>query len=198
VNGAALTARSAFAGVFASPAGRGLLATERDGLGIASLSVRHGQRAALERRVTAHFGVALPDHAGRVCVAGIAAAGTGPASWLVTSEQAGNAFGGALKAAVGESASVTDQSDAYAIIRLAGPELRETLAKLVPIDLHARAFGVGAVAGTLLGHINALLWRLEDGADGQPVFEVAVYRSMAASLWQELLHHAADLSDDYS
>jgi methylglutamate dehydrogenase subunit D len=194
MNSAALTARSAFTGVFTSPAGSGLVVTERDGLGIASLSMRRGQHAALKQRVIAHFGVALPDEARRVCVAGIAAVGTGPGSWLVTRDEAGNAFSEVLKAAVGESASVADQSDAYAILRLAGPTLRETLAKLVPIDLHARAFGVGAVAGTLLGHINALLWRLEDGADGQAVFEVAVYRSMAACLWQELLHHAADLA----
>jgi methylglutamate dehydrogenase subunit D len=191
---ASLEARAAFAGIFNSPRGRGLVATERDGLGLASLSVRRGQRAALAQRMSAHFGVELPGGTRRISAAGVAVAGVGPDRWLVSCENAGNAFSSTLKSAVGDAASVVDQSDAYAVIRLAGGTLRETLAKLVPIDLHPRAFGVGCVAGTLLGHIGALLWRLADGAEGEAVFEVAVDRSQSGNLWHELSQHAAELA----
>jgi heterotetrameric sarcosine oxidase gamma subunit len=189
---AVLTARSAFADLFVAPAGRGLVATERDGLGIASVSVRRGQRTALQDRVVAHFGILLPDRARRVTKGAISAAGTGPGTWLLIGENTGSALIPSLKSAVGATASVADQSDAYAILRLSGPTLRETLAKLVPLDLHPRAFSVGDVAATLVAQIGALLWRIDDAADGQPIIELAVYRSMAASLWHELLHHAAE------
>jgi heterotetrameric sarcosine oxidase gamma subunit len=178
-----MTAQAAFARISLSPAGSGVVATEQEGLAIASLSVRHGQRAALQERVAAHFGLALPDDARRVTAGPISAAGTGPGTWLLARDHGGNMLISELKSVVGDTASVADQSDAYAILRLTGPALRETLAKLVPLDLHPRAFKVGDVAATLAAQIGVLLWRIEDGADGHPVVELAVYRSMAASLW---------------
>jgi len=185
-NGLGLTARSAFAGIAASTAGPGLVATEREYSSIASLSVRRGQRAALQSRVATHFGIALPDGARRVTEGAIAAAGTGPGTWLLTCDDAGNALIPALKSAIGDAGSVADQSDAYAILRLSGPKLRETLATLMPLDLHPRVFKVGDVAATLAAHISAILWRIEDDADGQPGIELAVPRSMAASVWHLL------------
>jgi sarcosine oxidase subunit gamma len=184
-----MTAQSGFAGILGSPAGSGLTVREREGLSIASLSVRRGQRAALRDRVAAHLGIALPEDARRVTAGPIAAAGTGPGTWLLTREQGGNPFIGTLQSVLGNTASVVDQSDAYAVLRLSGPGLRETLSKLVPLDLHARAFRVGDVAATLAAQIGALLWRLEDDADGQPTFELGVARSMAASFWHALCAH---------
>ena len=185
-----LNARSAFAGISVLPVGAGLGVTEREVSSIASLSVRRGQRAALEERVAQHFGLALPAGPRRVTARALAAAGTGPGSWLLTCDDGGNAFIPALKSAIGDAGSVADQSDAYGILRLSGPKLRETLAKFVPLDLHPRVFKVGDVAATLAAHIGALLWRLEDGAEGQFTVELAVARSMAASFWHALSQHA--------
>jgi sarcosine oxidase subunit gamma len=185
-----ITAQSAFAGMAVSFARPGLLATEREGLSIASLSVRRGQRAALQNRVAAHLGLALPDGPRRVAAGALAAAGTGPGSWLLTCETGSDPLIPTLRSTVGGTASVADQSDAYAMLRLSGPKLRETLATLMPLDLHPRAFKVGDVAATLAAQIGALLWRLEDGAEGEPTFELAVARSMAASLWQALSLHS--------
>jgi hypothetical protein len=36
------------------------------------------------------------------------------------------------------------------------------------------------------------LWRLHDGADGSSVFEIAVFRSFAASFWHALYSSAAE------
>jgi sarcosine oxidase subunit gamma len=185
-----MTAQSAFAGIDVSTVSHGIAVTEREGSSIASLSVRRGRRAALQERMAAHFGIALPDGPRRVSVGAVSAAGIGPGSWLLICENGGNSWIADLKSAVGETASVVDQSDAYGVLRLTGPALRETLAKLVPLDLHPRVFREGDVAGTLLAHIGASLWRCEDGADGHPAFELAVPRSLAASVWHELSHHA--------
>jgi sarcosine oxidase subunit gamma len=180
-----MTAQSAYPGILA-PVGPGLVATEREGSSIASLSVRRGQRAALQERVAAHFALLLPEGARRVTAGAVTAAATGPGTWLLIRETGANDWIPTLKSVVGDTASVADQSDAYAVLRLSGPPLRETLAKLVPLDLHPRTFKVGDVAATLAAQIGVLLWRLEDDADGQPTFELAVPRSMSLSLWHAL------------
>jgi len=61
--------------------------------------------------------------------------------------------------------------------------LREhhTLAKIVSIDVLPRAFKPGDVASTVTAHMGITLWRREDGPDGSPVFEIAVFRSFAAA-----------------
>jgi sarcosine oxidase subunit gamma len=182
----AMTAQSGFAGILVSPVGPGLVATERDGLGIASLSARRGQRAALQDRAAAQLGIALPEDSRRVTAGAIAAAATGPGTWLLTHEDGGNAFIGTLRSVVGNTGSIVDLCDAYAVLRLRGTEVRAKLATLVPLDLHPRAFRVGQVAATLAAQVGALLWRIDDDADGQPIFEIAVARSMAASFWHAM------------
>lgn len=188
-----LAARAAFAGLpAASTAGGGVVATERDGLGIAAVLLRRGRAEALGQRVRERFGIELPREPRRTTAGGIAFAGTGRGAWLATREHGGNAFAAMLKEALGDLASVSDQSDAYAVLRLTGPRVRETLAKIVPIDVHARTFKVGTVAATVASHIGATLWRLDDGTDGSPIVEVAVFRSLAGSFWHALSDSAAE------
>ncbi|MGB6486624.1 MAG: sarcosine oxidase subunit gamma family protein, partial [Steroidobacteraceae bacterium] len=89
-------------------------------------------------------------------------------------------------------ASVCDQSDAYVILRLAGPKVRDLLAKLIPVDTHPRAFQVGDVAQTICGYVNVTLWHLEDTAQREPAFEIWAGRSLAVSLHQAICHGAAE------
>lgn len=81
----------------------------------------------------------------------------------------------------GDRAAVTDQSDAYAVVRLEGTAVVSVLARLVPVDLRARVFPVGQTARTLVGHMTASVTRR-----GNDTFEVMVMRSMAATLVNEL------------
>jgi heterotetrameric sarcosine oxidase gamma subunit len=177
---------------FSSAAGRGVRVADRDGLGVASIFVRKGQIGALAERVRQRYGMQLPQGPHRHAAGEVAFAGIGPEAWLATCETGAHAFAPALKEALGEAASVTDQSSGYAILRLTGPRLRETLAKFLPIDLHPRAFEPGAVAATTAAHVGATLWRLPDAADGSPIFEIAVFRSLAVSFWHTLSTSAAE------
>jgi heterotetrameric sarcosine oxidase gamma subunit len=187
------TSRSAFSGLAASSsAGRGVIANERDGLGIATVIVGRGQVAALTQRVRERFGIVLPHGPYRAAAGGVAFAGTGPETWLGTQEQGGNKFAASLKVEIGSTASVSDQSDGYAILRLTGPKLRDTLARIIPIDVDLRAFKPGDVAATVASHMEATLWRIEDAPDGAPVFEIAVFRSLAGSFWHSLSESAAE------
>ncbi|MCW3784156.1 sarcosine oxidase subunit gamma [Defluviimonas salinarum] len=78
-------------------------------------------------------------------------------------------------------AALTDQSDAWARMRLEGGGAKAVLARLVPLDLGAGAFPVGRAARSGLGHMAMILHR-----SGAQSFEIMVFRSMAASAVHEL------------
>ena len=188
-----LTARAPFAELpLAAAATHGVWVTERDGLGIANILLRSGRRVALAQRWRELTGTELPDGPRRVQARHVSIAGTGPDSWLCVTETGGCIGADSLRLALAGTASVVDQSDGYAVLRLSGPQVRPTLAKLVPIDVHSRVFPVGGVAITVAAHIGAILWRLSDGGEGHPVFEIAVSRSMAGSFWHALDSNAGE------
>lgn len=101
----------------------------------------------------------------------------GPAVW--TGPGQAMVLGKPLKPMSG--AALSDQSSAWACCALDGPDARDVLARLVPIDLRVEAFKVGHAARTLLGHMNCVLMRT-----GPDRYEVMVFRSMAASAAHEL------------
>lgn len=78
-------------------------------------------------------------------------------------------------------AAVTDQSDAWAAVRLSGPGAVAVLARLVPIDLRLHVFPQGRTARTLLGHMNASITCTAPNS-----FLILVFRSMASTLVHEL------------
>ena len=80
-----------------------------------------------------------------------------------------------------EGAAVTDQSDAWAVIRIEGKAAEAVLARLTPLDLRASAFKRGHTARTLLNHMTCSLTRL-----GAQSFEIMVFRSMARTAVHEL------------
>ena len=85
-------------------------------------------------------------------------------------------------------AAIADQSDAYAVCRIAGPRARDALAKGVTLDLHPASFPSGSAAVTGIAGIGAVLWL----GDEAPTFDVAVARSLASSFWHWLVTGAAE------
>ncbi len=172
---------SAFAGVTAPVhvPGAGLAVTVLDGLGLASVHARKGAGAALAAKVKATYGADLPQRPQRIAAGDLAFVGTGPGAWMAVGEAGPLGFADRLAADLAGLASVNDQSDGYAALRLEGPAVLDVLAKGVFLDLHDSAFPVGSAAGVVIAHIGAILWRRE-----AMVFEVLVFRSYAASFWQ--------------
>lgn len=183
---------SAFAGLPTSIGkGGGVIATERNGLGIARIAARPGQAVRLGQLFHGSFGVEPPSGPRRASHGDVALAGIGPQTWLATRDGAANSFAESLRPLLGDCASVSDQSDAYVILRVAGPKVRNMLAKLIPLDVHPRSFQVGHVAQTICGYVNVSLWRLQDSQRG-PIFEIWSARSLAVSLHQAVYHAAAE------
>lgn len=170
----------------------GVIATRRDGRGIARIEPGRGRVAEALELLHANFGIAPASGPRRISRDDVAVGGIGPNTWIAVHDDAGNAFAESLQVLLGHCASVADLSDAYVILHLAGPRVRETLAKLVPIDVHPRAFQVNDIAQTVCGYVGVTLWRMEDGVQGDPAFEIWVGRSLAAGLEQAICHSAAE------
>lgn len=84
-------------------------------------------------------------------------------------------------AALAAYAALTDQSDAWAVVRLEGKGVGDILARLVPLDLRTASFKRGQTARTDLAHMMASLTRISENR-----FQIMVFRSMAATLVHEM------------
>ncbi|MFV2053123.1 sarcosine oxidase subunit gamma [Aliiroseovarius sp. YM-037] len=82
---------------------------------------------------------------------------------------------------VAKYAAITDQSDAWAVMRLEGAAAEDILARLVPVDLRLAKFAVGSTARTELQHMMASITRVDEHA-----FEVMVMRSFARTAVHDL------------
>lgn len=80
-----------------------------------------------------------------------------------------------------EFAALTDQSDAWAVVRLDGVGAADVLARLAPVDLRRQSFKRGHTLRTELAHMMASITRV-----GPDAFQVMVFRSMARTLVHEL------------
>lgn len=99
--------------------------------------------------------------------------------WLVSADLPAGACAGI--------AGLVDYADALASVQISGAGVRDVLARLVPLDLRAGQFGVGAVALSVAGQHPVRIVHLEGDS-----FVLMVGRSMAASLLAELCR-ACDL-----
>jgi heterotetrameric sarcosine oxidase gamma subunit len=131
-----------------------------------------GRREAVSHALRAWTGAGLPEP-GRMEGA-IAWSGIG--QWLVTGREPGE-----VAERLHGLAAVTDQSDAWAGLRLTGGAAAEVLARLAPLDLHPSAFAPGAAARTLLRHVPLLMSRGETG------FDLLVPRSYAGAAVEDLV-----------
>ena len=188
-----LATRSALAGV-AIPGrygrkdgARGVTLAERVDLGIATVMARKG--TALRDAVRIAFGVDLPDTSRLVAGTTAGFIGTGPGQWLAVSERLANGeLAADLSAKLKGLASITDQSDGRAVIRIGGPRARDVLAKGLPIDLDESVFGPGSAATSVIALMGATLWQVDDA----PTYDIAVFRSLAGSFWKLLADSAGE------
>lgn len=176
-------------GSFGAKGEAGVFVTALEGSGLASVIAEPGGTAALSRIFEARLGLAPPSAPRIVRGPAHDLIWAGPDQWLLRAASR-DGFAGLLDE-LSAHAAVSDQSDARAALRLAGPRVRDVLAKGVMLDLHPAAFAVGDTALTSIAYVGVHLWRLEDTPEG-PVFEIAVPRSMAGSFWSWFVASASE------
>lgn len=167
-----LTPRTPCAGLLPLRAGMARL-IEVDAGCLTSLMPPPGQAAALDAALRAAHGLGWPEPGRAILGEGAAVIWTGLDQAML--------MGPAPEATLSAHAALTDQSDAWAVVELSGEAGPEVLARLVPVDLRAQAFPVGAVARTLIGHMHAAILRT-----GPESLRLFAFRSMARTLVHEV------------
>ena len=192
----ALLARTGFAGA-AIPGRYGrvvggerpVVLTERSGLTIAQISAYRDKMGEIAKAVLDISGLELPQRPGRVAANGVALIGMARGQWLAIAEgDKGRALLARLNEALSGLAAIVDQSDAKAMLRLAGCRARDVLAKGCALDLNERAFKPQDAATTQIALIPCQLWQLDDA----PTYELAVPLSYARSFWSWITASAAE------
>lgn len=163
------------------------------GCAMASVVARKGQVAALIDYFRSHYGLE-PPAAPRCEIAGATALiGMGPERWLaVAGAEAAAGFVPRLAGDLQGVAAIAEQSDAYAVIEIAGSRARDTLARGTALDLHPRAFGPGDAAATMIAHTAVLLWQV----DARPAYRIAVPESWARSFFEFLTANAEEFGSE--
>jgi sarcosine oxidase subunit gamma len=164
--------------------GAGVVAAATDNRACATVMARKGKVAELAAQFKQSFGVDLIDAPKRTTGNGVTLLGVGPGKWLAITEAPDAGFVASLAAKLDGLASVVEQSDALAILKLSGPQLAATLEKGFQIDL--QNFAIDDCAVTSVDHIGVTLWK-PDAAS----VEIAVARSLAGSLLHWLHASAA-------
>lgn len=167
----------------------GLNMSEQTGFELVQVMARRGQRDATGQACLNAYGKTQPATPQAIAADGATLVWSGPDQFLVLSPR-GAALDKARMAFAGV-ASLSEQSDARALLRIAGPRARDMLAKICSLDLHPAAFPVGAAATTFIDHTAVNLWRAAD-ADGEPVFHLLIFGTFAESLWHMLLDSGAE------
>lgn len=150
--------------------------------GLATLTARKGRGQELLTAAGMSFAVELPGP-GR-CALGEAMTfiWCGPDRWLALATPPPAGGMEARLAQLRGLAAVADQSHGALVLRARGRHVRDALAKGVPIDLDASAFGVGHAAATTVAHVGLLLWQWDEA----PTYGLLVARSFAPSFWRWL------------
>lgn len=135
-----------------------------------SIAPYRGQQKAVSAALKSQLGLTLPPVGRRKVAGDVICQWHGHEAWIVSAAVTLDGL-----------AAVTDQSDGYATLEIAGAGVEAVLARLVPLDLRSAAFKPGHTARSLLGHLPVSITRT-----GAQAFEVMVMRSMAASLVHDL------------
>jgi sarcosine oxidase subunit gamma len=106
----------------------------------------------------------------------------GPDEWLIVS-----AASVLPTPASAHEVTFVDVSHGRAVVRLSGPQVRDTLAKGCSLDLHPAVFTPGRCAQTALGRVSVILDHVQSG-----VFDLYCPRSYAGSVWHWLAQAGAE------
>ena len=167
----------------------GLRIAEVPDMALASLARRRDRDAALATAAESFLGVGLPPVATWVGKAPFGVFWTGPGQWMVEAPHASHQdLAARLKAAVGDAASVTEQTDAWARFAITGDAVVALLERLCPLD--PAAMTTGTAHRTTIDHLGCVVLCREAGR----WLDILGPRSAAASLHHALLTAARSVS----
>ena len=171
-----LTANSPLGGFEIQHAG--VLLSEVTDFALVSIAIPLGGRPALEREMAIRFNVDLPD-CGQSTVTTdgmLQFLGMQIDQLFALFEYSCNDAVSTISGELGKTAYYPDQTDSWAMLRIAGPMTRMVLERICPLDLHPERFSQGAVARTTMEHLAVIVLR-----NDQDAFILMSPRSSASS-----------------
>lgn len=147
---------------------------------LASVSCRMGEDAGFAKAILELCGIAAPGPGKWAEGADYALIWTGPGQWFADAPYASHEdIAARIKAALGDCASITEQSDGWARFRITGTGVVAMLLRLCPVD--AEKMQAGEATRSMIEHLGALVICRAAGAE----FDILCPRSGAGSM-----HHA--------
>ncbi len=140
---------------------------------ITSIMPFQGKHLEVSKALSDAYGLELPGLGQSVVCGGASVVWFGRGQFML--------IGAEPPAGLDQIAALSDQSDAWAVADVSGPDVDAVLARLVPVDLRLSAFAVGTSARTLIGHMNGAVIRLSETS-----IRLMVFRSMAKTLTHDL------------
>ncbi|RYI34581.1 MAG: sarcosine oxidase subunit gamma [Acetobacteraceae bacterium] len=136
--------------------------SERTDVALASLAARKGRMADVAKAAQT-AGVPLPVPAAHLQGAPYSAFWTAPEMWFVEAPYATHELiADLLRSAFGDSASITEQTDAWVIFDLTAPDLAPILERLCNVDFHA--VPKGYATRTMMEHLGVYLIKHDQGS----------------------------------
>jgi heterotetrameric sarcosine oxidase gamma subunit len=134
---------------------------EVSGKALVSIAIPCGGEVAMAKAVSGAYGIKPP------AIGSSAESRDGAARFLgLQSDQffllfdhSGDRAVEVVSGKLGDAGYYTDQSDSWAMLRLAGPQSLAALERICPLDLDVTAFPPGAVGRTAMEHLGAIILR---------------------------------------
>lgn len=156
---------------------------EITGLSVWWMSVARGDRDRLDKACEKHVGTALPpDRRFVETDKGLRILWAGDRQWFVIGE------GAHVPPAIARLAAVTDQSDGWVAMRVAGERTRAVMERLCLVDLDPAAFPTGTVARTPIEGMHALI----ACDDAEAAACTILFQRSSARSFVDHFRHAAD------
>lgn len=162
-----------------------LTIAEDDSYGLASLTLRKGQRAPTP------FGLTLPQAGFAAQSDTIGAIWTGPNQWLILGEGQGQTDFAAQVLTQAPNSSVTEQTDGLVCFDICSDAGAAPIAAVMSklVNLPPEAYATGRATRTGLEHMTVFLYRRDEGH-----LSILGMRSYAGSLWHALVAAAERLA----
>lgn len=155
---------------------------------LASVASRNDQAGAMRKALADKISLSLPEVAQSAQAAPYAALWVGPEQWMVIApHDSHELLASELKQVVGDTASVSEQTDGWCRFDVHGAALCDLFERLS--NAPVRTMEPGAAIRTTAEHLGVFLWRL--AADHMAVLGP---RSLAASLHHGLLAAAKSIA----
>lgn len=150
-----LDTRPALAGTEIAIGGNRIVA--RTDLALVSVATPLGGDAALTRALQDGLGLALPAPTLSTIAGEMRAIRTAPDQLLLAFPHPTPDARGVINAKLGNTGYTTDQTDAWVILEVSGPDTLAALERLCPLDVNT--FEVGGSGRTMMEHMGALIVR---------------------------------------